>query len=404
MRTPADIRAFARKHWDSGRLLADWLAGAERYPLAVNLAPPTARQLLADFAGVRDWIAELETAEKSGNTPGYRLETRQRQMRKLGAQNLPTRAWLDSRADCLALAGRTDDFEAFAAQVDATLARLPALLEWMRTKPLAALAAHADWERLLTVCEWFLAHPRPGVYPRALDIPGIDTKFIETQQGPLGELLERVLPDAAITSSPPPAPRHRFAHRFGLRIEPPAVRLRLLDPALRRHFHGLSDLALTLPEFRQLDPRCDMVFITENKANGLAFPDVPDSLVIFGLGHGLGVLRDIPWLADKHIFYWGDIDSHGFAMLARMRGYYPQTESLLMDETLLARYRELAVEEPAAASTEVAAEHLTPAERDTFTALREHRYGHRLRLEQERIPFGELQAALAAIAASPRRR
>jgi hypothetical protein len=31
------------------------------------------------------------------------------------------------------------------------------------------------------VLRWFVANPRPGVYLRQLDIPGVDTKFIEVR-------------------------------------------------------------------------------------------------------------------------------------------------------------------------------------------------------------------------------
>ena len=49
------------------------------------------------------------------------------------------------------------------------------------------------------------------------------------------------------------------------------------------------------------------------------------------------------WLRRCAVHYWGDIDTHGFAMLARARRALPQTESLLMDrDTLLDWLRRLA--------------------------------------------------------------
>ncbi len=397
MRTSAEIKAVACKHWDSGRLLGEWLGGEESYPLQIALAPPSSRALLSDYAGVQQWISALEASARSKKSAGYRLEYTDKRLRKLGTQRIPAKAWIESRADCLALAGRADEFTDFAAQIEATYARLPALLEWLHSKPMAGLAVQPVWGQLLTVCEWFTAHPRPDQYLRALDIPGIDTKFIESHQKILDELLRMALPDAAMQETEAPAPRHRFAHRLGLRYDQPGIRLRLLDPALRRHYRSIGDMTLVQSDFQLLDPPCATVFVTENKSNGLAFPDVNDAIVVFGLGHGLGVLKNIPWLTGKRIIYWGDIDTHGFAILSRMRGYYPQTESLLMHERLLARYRELAVDEPTAARSDANWQQLTGNEKVTLAALREHRYGHCLRLEQERIPFSELTAALARL-------
>ena len=80
----------------------------------------------------------------------------------------------------------------------------------------------------------------------------------------------------------------------------------------------------------------DRVFITENEINGLAFPDVPGSLVIFGLGYGLDRLSEVSWLHRREVHYWGDIDTYGFHILDRLRALFPAARSFLMDrETLL---------------------------------------------------------------------
>jgi hypothetical protein len=69
----------------------------------------------------------------------------------------------------------------------------------------------------------------------------------------------------------------------------------------------------------------------------VAFPQVPDSLLIFGAGHGFEVLTQAAWLTSCQVYYWGDIDTHGFAILDQPRAYLPHVLSLLMDrDTLLA--------------------------------------------------------------------
>ncbi|BFO23151.1 hypothetical protein SHKM778_95390 (plasmid) [Streptomyces sp. KM77-8] len=50
-----------------------------------------------------------------------------------------------------------------------------------------------------------------------------------------------------------------------------------------------------------------------------------------GSGYAASLLRHLPWLADIDLWYWGDIDTHGFAILSRVRGHFPHTRSLLMD-------------------------------------------------------------------------
>jgi hypothetical protein len=45
---------------------------------------------------------------------------------------------------------------------------------------------------VLRVLDWFAVHPRPGLYLRQLDIPGLHTKFVETHRALIAELLDRI--------------------------------------------------------------------------------------------------------------------------------------------------------------------------------------------------------------------
>jgi hypothetical protein len=65
------------------------------------------------------------------------------------------------------------------------------------------------------------------------------------------------------------------------------------------------------------------VFITENETNFLAFPEVADAIVVFGAGYGWEALARASWLHRCQLHYWGDIDTHGFAILDQLRGYFP---------------------------------------------------------------------------------
>nr|WP_221935062.1 Wadjet anti-phage system protein JetD domain-containing protein [Catenovulum sediminis] len=64
----------------------------------------------------------------------------------------------------------------------------------------------------------------------------------------------------------------------------------------------------------------------------MAFPPVNNAICIFGLGYGVQLLKEVNWLNQVAIYYWGDIDTHGFAILSQLRGYFPKVKSMLMDE------------------------------------------------------------------------
>ncbi len=42
-------------------------------------------------------------------------------------------------------------------------------------------------------------------------------------------------------------------------------------------------------------------------------------------------LAQAGWLARCQVYYWGDIDTHGFAILDQLRTHIPHARSLLMD-------------------------------------------------------------------------
>lgn len=396
--TPVDIKARAQKLWDSGRFLQAWLRDEAFFPVEIGLRPPSGAEVLSRFAEVRRWIDQLSAQSKDAIGHGYRIADQVVQHRQLGSQRIPQQALIENEADFLRLVAKQQAFARFRGLAQVTRERLPALEAFLQAKPLVVLDHAEEWPRMLAVCAYFLKNPRPDRYLRQLDIEGVDTKFIERHAALLSELLNVVLPTGAWDEGVKGARRQDFERRYGLRFEQPLVRFRILDERLS--LGGMTDLTVPLAEFGRLalggrDLILERVFITENKTNVLCFPDVPRSLVVFGVGYGIQALADIAWMREATIHYWGDIDSHGFAILSQLRGYFPHVRSLLMDrETLLAN-RALWGQEPADKRFRGELENLSPEERALYRELRDDALAERIRLEQERIPFAHLARALS---------
>ena len=149
---------------------------------------------------------------------------------------------------------------------------------------------------------------------------------------------------------------------------------------------GLCDLTIPATDFASLRLDVRRVFITENEINGLAFPPRAHSLVIFGLGYGLERLTEATWLAATELHYWGDIDTHGFEMLDRLRAAFPTANSLLMDRATLLAHRASWVAE--SRRFEGRLSRLTVPEQALLDELRTDAHGERVRLEQERTRLG----------------
>ncbi len=390
MITPAEVKQKALKYWQSGRILAAYLKGEDLFPLEITFRKVSAKEALANYAGLRGWVDALVAGSKERLGFGYTLDLARINHRQLGQQLFPTRIGFDSRDDLLRSIGKQREFERFCVLVEESLREQPTLKDWLEKNPLKLLKDQAIWPQLLRVCRYFCENPRPELYLRELEIKGVDSKFIEGHKRILRELLDQLLPAASIVATETSLAGSGFERRFGLRYDEPLIRLRILDPSLAAPW-GLSDLSLPLSQFQTLDLQCQRVFITENKVNGLSFPQVPAAVVIFGLGYGIQVLKEVPWLKERDIFYWGDIDTHGFAILSQLRGYFPQTRSMLMDQETLCDFEGLWVAEEAGKRCLADLPQLNAQEQALYQDLIHSRLGENVRLEQERIAFSRLQ-------------
>ncbi|SDW32977.1 DUF3322 domain-containing protein [Thiocapsa roseopersicina] len=388
--TAADLKTQLNRLWERGELLrplvADGMTGASGFPLRLRLKGPGSADLADRFEAVRAWIAELVAI------PRLRITWRAVNHRVLGPQRLPEAIWVDTLDDALALIGKRGDAARFSRCTALTRSRQPALLDWLAKRPLQAIALAEDWERLLAVVDWLSLHPRPGIYIRQVDIPGIHSKFIEAHRGVLSELLDLVLPAEAVA-----ADRFgvgRFAARYGFLDKPNRVRFRLLDDAAPLlPGPGRADVALDAESFARLAIPIQHVFITENETNFLSFPDATASLAVFGAGYGWDALARAKWLGHCTLHYWGDIDTHGFAILDQLRGRFGRVASFLMDRATLMAHETLWGEESDQVMHDLP--RLTASERALFDDLRDNRIRKGVRLEQERVGFRWVETALA---------
>jgi hypothetical protein len=219
--------------------------------------------------------------------------------------------------------------------------------------------------RIQSVLAWLETNSARALYPRQLPVAGLDTKWIESRGGMISDL---------------------WGSPLDFRRPPARARIRLLDAGLSRAVGGLSDISAPVDELAFLEIRPSRIWIVENLQTGLAFESLHGSIVFMGLGYGVSLLSAIPWVRQAECFYWGDIDTHGYAILSRARSALPNLRSILMDEETLLEFRDLWGVEPVQCGTaEVMA--LTTEERELFLALQRNRWAPCVRLEQERIAW-----------------
>ncbi|OUS91945.1 Wadjet anti-phage system protein JetD domain-containing protein [Rhodococcus sp. NCIMB 12038] len=384
--TPREVSATLTKRWNTGIYLSAHARAEPLDPIGIVLRGPSAVDLGARYGEVQDW-AQTWTSHRARST-AFRLEFKTIGGRSVGANSIPHRVWIDDHQSLWALLGvdtQVRTFDALRNRIDAAGLGLS---DWAVAHPRKVLVHEHDWNALLAAVEWIRGCGDRGVYLRQVDAPGVDTKFIETHRQILAELLDAVLPEHRIDRS---RPASDFVRRYYFRTKPAYVRFRLLG-ATTPFPAGLSEATVRVTELANLAPAVDRVFIIENEITYLAFPENSTGMVIFGSGYALSSLTALSWLEHVQVVYWGDIDTHGFAILDRLRARFPHVESLLMDRTTLLKHETRWIQEPTPINAHL--EHLRAEESALYRDLVEDVLGTAVRLEQERIGYSWLCRAL----------
>lgn len=316
-------------------------------------------------------LTELINFSKEKKGYGYNIEYQTVKTKRHGIQDIPISISFQTEYDYLKYINEEKDTAKFKKDITSILSSFPELKDWIYKYPIKVI--ENDWESLLKVCKYFKAIPQPHLYIRELPIQ-VHTKFIENNKGIIRELLDIIIAEHINVDE------KQFESRFNLKYDETLVRFRILDEAISQQlFRGIDDISIPISEFQHFSPPIQTVYVVENKINMLAFPIKRDSIVIWGHGFGVDLMKNVEWLKTKKIYYWGDLDAYGFQILSEIRTYFRQVESFMMDRNTF----DLFYEGDKGTETNVEKDLcLTSEESEMFKYLKENN----LRLEQEKIP------------------
>jgi hypothetical protein len=210
----------------------------------------------------------------------------------------------------------------------------------------------------------------------------VGCKFIERYKGVLTELL-----DAQLEPSRAEVAAADFAGGYGFLRRPSYVRFRAAGG-----FRGFSELSVRTNEFAAAPDGITRAYVIENEITYLAFPVPAAAMAILGGGCAVPVLEPLGWLTGLDVVYWGDIDTHGFAILNRLRHHLPHARSILMDRATVLGHRDHWVIEPS--PTAAALDRLDRAESALYADLISNAYAPSVRLEQEWVSFTAVEKAV----------
>lgn len=340
---------------------------------------------------------KIETLlNNSKNKIGYGYEISWKQTvstRDKGDVTFPECIFFSNVVDYLNFINKASDFNDFQQISSYIISKIPSLKTWILENPSRLTNQKDNWPDLIKICNYFLyIHQPDGIlYIRELPVD-IHTKFIENNKYILNSLLTSILPQDKICNNYTGIKKNSFEKRFYLNYNKTLIRYRILDENM--YLNGLSDISILPEEFFELNINCENVFIAENLMNVLTFPKVEKSIILWGKGNRVSIMKHAKWLNRMKIYYWGDIDTWGFHILSSLRDHFKDVNSILMSKSLHEKYHNFAVREKLSNSR--IPKNLTDEETETFVYLSSLPKESN-RLEQEHIPINEIAKVLNLI-------
>jgi len=374
MISPAEIKSYALKWWKP--LLQSTISGEVFFPKTIDrIGKAQSVHITERFEILQKEIEALYRYSKSQTGTGYLVKTAERNFRRTGSHELPDSIVFETLEDYLSFTGKKKEWNLFLLNYEKLKTSFSQLSKWALQHCLWLTDTNINWADIFKVCLYFTDTPRPDLYVRQLPI-AVHTKFIEDNDAVIQSLLDFLISDHIRNPG-----QKRFAERYYLRYDEPVIRMRILDTQLTC-FGNFTDISIPLSHFEKLDLPVNNILIAENKMNFLTLPAVPSAIAIWsGGGFNISYLKNAVWLADKNIFYWGDIDEYGFQILHQLKSYYPQTQSIMMDLKTFECFAAFAVTGTRNKSEQLSL--LTDEESKLFNQLK---LSAKNRLEQEKIP------------------
>ena len=329
---------------------------------------------------------ELYSCSKEKIGYGYELETYEVNSRIYSKQTVIKSVVVTTLDDYLMFIGKVREFKEFSQALkvlknyflDQSYS-LEALYSWavVNLDFLQEKKEPNYYPSLFLALDWLIEHPNSGLYIREIPIE-VHTKFIEENSKIIASLYGNIK-NSDISMS--------FEDIFGLKKKETLIRFRRKD--------NRNEMALPLSSFAAMNvdenlSNIQNVYVVENEIVYLTFPLDGKSMCIFGSGFQTAILSAASWLGDKNLYYFGDLDEHGFEMLGLFRFHFPSVKSFLMDKQTYSDHLQYAASGKIAPLTYE--KYLTLEEKETLDLLRSN--PKKNRLEQERISVSYIEKAM----------
>ena len=386
MKSSQALATKLAQQWNS----ADWrerqlLGGGTVWPLTLSIGQPDPAVFLSDATALRSHLQQWRAVEDLGLGNVQWQERRYRG--SSDAIAVPTHWQLAKPSQCIAAVRH---FKVPGhAQVHSDYARLSTLIAGVERPGFQRLLVRrlVQWRDVPVDAVMAAAHMALQLEPgcaqgkplRALAVQGNDTKFFERHASLLTALLDERFDGEAS--------RQGLVGFLGALPEDDHW---LLIAPLAPGLLPFAQMRVRASELQTTPLPARRILLVENERCLHQLPaPVQDTIAVLGAGLNLGWLA-APWLQERSVAYWGDLDTWGLRMLATARHHLPHLHALLMDRATFSAHQHLAVAEPVHAPEPISGAQ-TPEEAALQAHLRAQDKG---RLEQEFLPTDTVHRAV----------
>lgn len=331
MITPAEILKKAERQYAT--FLAAVLTRQRFFPLEIKGNKGKASD---SYEKIFREIKRLLEGEKKKIGYGYTVSLKTVNTRQAGEISMPDQIYFENVEDYVKFIDKETEFLAFQKAARTCRKELPELQNFMAEQPLKVIKHLPIWNEIIEVGLFFLDNSKPNLYAREISANIANATFIEDNQNILSEILNAILPQEAINES-----ETIFEKRFGLKYEMPQIRVRSLSGNLANF--PVSDLTLSLNDWQQINLTAENVFMITDKMNFLRFPETLNAIAILVTPKTIENLKEIIFLKNKKIYFWGDISIQGMTDLSTIRKAFPKVQSFLMHNELLEKYNDFVI-------------------------------------------------------------
>lgn len=298
-------------------------------PVRIYLGAPAADE---DMISQKDEFLKF-CDEWHGDLIAGKVEFIEKTYPQIGKIEVPIHIVFESVDEIATMAGHLVEYHIALSRLTVLKDKLPELLE-SGIKHVNYLTSldDADFDRFVNVCKWLCLNRDSGAFIRQIPVRGVDTIWFEKYRVFILSFL-RDLFDLN--------PIRKDVFQLGLVPPPACIRVELIDKNIRSRFDNLRDLAIPAKDFMLLNINPRKVFIVDDLATALSFPDVDDAILIYCSNQVADICK-IPCVENaEEIYYVCGIEFRSFALLNNLRVYLPKTKSVTLNREFFISNKDL---------------------------------------------------------------